>query len=44
MLPEGKHEISYDGSQLAPGVYVYILTLYTHDDVLMQRGKMLIIK
>lgn len=39
---EGEHLITFDGHGLAPGVYIYTLTLKTSDDILTQTGKMVI--
>ena len=41
---EGEHEISFDAQGIAPGVYLYVFTLKTSDDMMMQNGKMVIMK
>ncbi|MFZ4523720.1 MAG: T9SS type A sorting domain-containing protein, partial [Bacteroidales bacterium] len=39
---EGSHNIFFDAAGLAPGVYLYSVTLNTGDDQLVQTGKMVI--
>lgn len=41
---EGQHEISFDAQGFAPGVYLYVFTLKTSDDMMIQNGKMVIMK
>ena len=43
-LSEGKHEIVFDAAGYAPGVYVYTFTLKTVNDVMIQNGKLVIMK
>ena len=39
---EGIHNIEFDGSWLAPGIYLFTVELKTSDDTLIQTGKMVI--
>ena len=41
---EGQHDFLFNAAGFAPGVYLYVLTLATSDDTLMQTGKMIINK
>jgi hypothetical protein len=41
---EGQHKLSFNAQGLASGVYLYVLTLTTSDDIMQQTGKMIINK
>ena len=41
---EGVHTINYEAGGIASGIYLYIVTLKTSDDVLVQTGKMVVAK
>jgi hypothetical protein len=39
---EGIHILYFKAGSLAPGIYIYSVTVKTSDDVIMQTGKMII--
>ena len=41
---EGIHNLTYDARELAPGVYLYTVQIKTSDDILIQTGKMMIVR
>jgi len=41
-MKEGVHEIYFNGRDLAPGVYLYMLSVKTSTDIMIQKGKMIV--